>query len=486
MKIKFLLPLILLCYIAKAQTTGTIINVKDHGAVGDGVHDDTDPIRQSLILAGAGGTVYFPSGTYSIQELGASRGIIVLRNGVNMQGSGPANCHIKLSGGRTDPKSIFYQDYTNVPSVSNVTVDGIDFDGSIALQTFASTYQYCHAFSINNGSNIEVRNCKFQAFRGDGVLFGDTDEPTLNQRVTSNVNIHDNEFVNIYREGAMFCCTKGGSFFNNYVHGDGYLVGGVDIERHSANEAVLNISVYNNVFDFRDGNGPIERGAIIKYRRGVTMGYFYTGYPGGVADTLSGGHKVYNNTIYQGQIDCFGPINVIISNNTITNTYENITGVTRVSGPSINVSDSQSNTLGLTGVYVTNNVINSLIVGQGISFKRYANIIANNNTITNTPQSGIYLVNSSGIVNGNKITDVGTAAARVSGIGISANAGNSVVSNNTIKDTKSGTSRSVSWGVYIDTVNPTMAVSNNIAVNLYTGIIGGQTATGCSNGNVAQ
>ena len=40
------------------------INVKDFGAVGDGVHDDTKAIRAALDFLPEGGRLYFPEGTY--------------------------------------------------------------------------------------------------------------------------------------------------------------------------------------------------------------------------------------------------------------------------------------------------------------------------------------------------------------------------------------------------------------------------------------
>ena len=41
-------------------------NVKDFGAVGDGIADDTAAIRKAITEAGIGGTVYFPYGKYNI------------------------------------------------------------------------------------------------------------------------------------------------------------------------------------------------------------------------------------------------------------------------------------------------------------------------------------------------------------------------------------------------------------------------------------
>lgn len=454
---------------------GKQVNVKDHGAKADGVANDTQAIINSIIYAkeNALSTVYFPEGTYLISDIGKKKGIIPLLNGISLKGSGIATCHIKLSGGRYNPNSLFYQDWVKEPSVSNLVIEGINFDGNLANQRYDASYQYCLAFSINNGENIEIKNCKFESFRGDGCLFGDTFETSRNLRITSNVKVHDNEFYNIYREGAMFCCTKKAFFYDNYIHGSGYLVGGVDIERHSANETVLNISVYNNKFDFRDGFGPVERGAIVRYRRAVTMGFFYAGYANKTADQLSAGHQIYGNTIYQGQIDDWGHTNVSITGNTFTNTFETINGVSHVSTPVINVSDPAV-TSGLTSITVNNNTITSSMLGNGIYFNNYSGIIARFNKITNTRLDGISLKHASGIIDSNIIRNVGLSDSRASGIAIDGNCSNLIVSNNQVIDTHSGNARTISYAIRIQSANnSSMApkIVNNQGKNMFKDVI---------------
>ncbi|HEY9196361.1 MAG TPA: glycosyl hydrolase family 28-related protein, partial [Mucilaginibacter sp.] len=429
-----------------SAASSVTVNVKDHGAKGDGVTDDTEAIKSSLLFAKANGiaNIYFPDGTYMVGQTGNGGGIIQLVDGVGMVGNGPATCHIKLTGGRKNPNPLFYQYYVGTPSISNVVIQGIDFNGNLANQTFDASYQFCTALSINNGKNIEVKNCKFQSFRGDGLLFGDVFEPSLNARIVTGVKVHDCEFYNIYREATLFCCVNGASFYNNNVHGDGYLVGGVDIERHSVNEAVLNVSVYNNTFNFGDGYGPVERGGPkVRYRRAVTMGFFYDGYKNGVADSLSGHHKIYNNKIYQGQIDCWNIINVSISGNSFSNTYENISGVNYLTAPAINISDNGGVT-GLINVSADNNVINSAI-GNGIAFKNYTQVTGNANTITGTPLDGISVLSTSGCFYGNKVTDAGSSNSPCSGILINGNSSGLYVAKNQAKNTKAGNSRTMDY-----------------------------------------
>jgi Pectate lyase superfamily protein len=460
----------------RALNTTNAINVQSMGAKGDGVTDDTQAIINSLAKAVASNVpnIYFPDGTYLVSQAGNASGVIALANGVGMEGNSPSTCHIKLSGGRYNPPALFYQAWWSSPSISNIVIQGIDFDGQLSAQTYASTYQYGHALSINNGQNIVIESCKFENFRGDGLLFGDTFESSLNLRITYNVSVHDNEFFNIYREGTMFCCTNGGSFYNNNVHGNGYLVGGVDIERHSVNETVMNISVYNNLFNFDDGYGPVERGGpSARYRRAVTMGFFYSGYTNATADGRSGSHKIYNNTIYQGQIDCWGHTNVIISKNIFLNTYENITGVNMVSGPTVNIADPAITT-GLGGIAVNNNNINSGMPGNGIAFNHYTNVSANANTITNTQLDGITMYNASGVVDSNMVSNVGLVTQRASGIVINGNTSGLLVGFNTVSDTRTGNNRTVNYAVAMQSTNAGAVPPNifyNKGINLFAGLI---------------
>ena len=49
---------------AEDATPADWVNVRDYGAVGDGVTDDTMAIRRAVRAVGQGGTVYFPAGEY--------------------------------------------------------------------------------------------------------------------------------------------------------------------------------------------------------------------------------------------------------------------------------------------------------------------------------------------------------------------------------------------------------------------------------------
>jgi hypothetical protein len=142
---------------------------------------------------------------------------------------------------------------------------------------------------------------------------------------------------------------------------------------------------------------------------------------------------------------------VSLSGNTFSNTYENITGVSYLTAPAINVSDNAGAT-GLINISADNNIIHSEI-GNGITFKNYTKVTANGNTITDTPLDGISIFGTSGTFYGNNITDVGTLAAPASGILINGNASGLYVAANTAGNTTTGTNRTTDYVIKIGSAN---------------------------------
>ena len=146
------------------------ISVKDFGAVGNGIADDTTAI-QAALNAGASGSVYFPQGTYkTTTALSISANTTVKaddrRAVIFVQPE-----HAPVTWGVTGSTN-----YNNcfVLNGDNIIVDGLKLKGTneakyrtdngIQREEYA-----CGIRSVNN-SNIVIKNCMFEQF-GNGILF---------------------------------------------------------------------------------------------------------------------------------------------------------------------------------------------------------------------------------------------------------------------------------------------------------------------------
>ena len=111
-----------------------VVSVKDFGAVGDGVTDDTAAIQaaidslspQSLsVLYSKGGTVYFPSGQYRVTDT------IYLTKGVRLQGTlSGAGFSFSLTTAEPSPASTIVADFSSpdkivIDSVGHIVATGL-------------------------------------------------------------------------------------------------------------------------------------------------------------------------------------------------------------------------------------------------------------------------------------------------------------------------------------------------------------------------
>lgn len=135
-----------------------MINVKDFGAIGDGVADDRAAIQNAL-FAGAGGDIFFPDGKYLC---GKGEGFWCLQVPGGMRLMGP-----------TVGKAILLQ--APVPGSvrllqidsPGVTVENLILDGNKALQTPDSHRSGVFVTAVDT----IIRNVTTQNFTGDGLYF---------------------------------------------------------------------------------------------------------------------------------------------------------------------------------------------------------------------------------------------------------------------------------------------------------------------------
>lgn len=190
------------------SVSNAYFNVRDNGALGDGVTDDTIAIQGTIALAVAngGGIVLFPPGTYKVSSTLNVSGV-----GVHLRGFGastsiievPANANdtIKFSGvdsggifdlkissasPRTSGRSVFLE------QTANVVVERVNFEKQfIAIQ-------------IDGGYCQRIRNCSIGlAANGTGVFIGST--YALNDQYLDNIFVAGGAFsFRIQRSGAVW------------------------------------------------------------------------------------------------------------------------------------------------------------------------------------------------------------------------------------------------------------------------------------------
>jgi hypothetical protein len=166
--------------------TADIFNVKDFGAVGDGIADDTDKIQDAIDAANAngGGTVYIPCGKYSIKStILAKSNVAIIGDGENSELFQPADSVIFSVPSGPGPYQHVQSGFITilVANVDNVEIKNIKFDNSqlnpAKPYPSATGNNWFVAKCINAyvANNIKVTDCNFVC-AGQATAFQDVDQ----------------------------------------------------------------------------------------------------------------------------------------------------------------------------------------------------------------------------------------------------------------------------------------------------------------------
>lgn len=146
-----------------------IINVKNLGAVGDGVVDDSIAIRAALNF---GGCVYFPKGEYLCNNL-------IVNSNTKIIGDGIGSTILRLNSA-TNP--LF-----NCSGTSSLAKEMIEFESLTLMHNKTHTISGISGCLIVafNSKNINIRKVEFKQFNAYGILTKDLDnQQTLCEGVT--------------------------------------------------------------------------------------------------------------------------------------------------------------------------------------------------------------------------------------------------------------------------------------------------------------
>ena len=128
--------------VSYSMITGSPVNVKDYGAVGDGITDDSAAIALAVAALPSGGTVLFPVGTYLVS---ANATFTALTN-ITWEGAGQYASSIKIP-----------TDNLVFKSPVNVTFSRLGFLGSEVVGNQQSVW-------VSNYTNTSFIECYFAGF----------------------------------------------------------------------------------------------------------------------------------------------------------------------------------------------------------------------------------------------------------------------------------------------------------------------------------
>lgn len=133
-----------------------LANVKDYGAIGDGVSDDTKAFQTAIndVNQKGGGTVFVPEGTYSLNP-------IYLKENVHMRGEKRDTVILRLADDAPD-------DYTRLITTDDHTsIQSLTLDGN--YQNHPNGIEHMHCIFVDDHEQVLIKNNKIINAVGDGI-----------------------------------------------------------------------------------------------------------------------------------------------------------------------------------------------------------------------------------------------------------------------------------------------------------------------------
>lgn len=243
---------------------GSTVNVRDFGAVGDGVTDDTAAIQAAIdaCSAAGGGVVRIPqsSGSYRVnltyqQPTSTDYHLIALwlKDDVTIDATGATIEALKNNN--THGGFVSYSTRTNAHVIGGTWI------GDKALHSPLPAGEFCFAFIMSTSFSCSVKNAIIKNSRGDGVYVGGTPSTTWSSATISyDTEISGNQIINCGRNGISIVGAQRYVIADNIITGTyGYSPqAGIDVEpnySYAGNWGSVDGVIAGNVITENYGDG---------------------------------------------------------------------------------------------------------------------------------------------------------------------------------------------------------------------------------------
>lgn len=315
-------------YIPPKRARGSaILNVRDRGAHGDGIHDDTTAIQSSIdALPSDGGTIYIPAGTYVIDPTRNLR----LRSKMHLQLADGA----KLVAKRNDADRAYV---VMVYKVSDVEISGGQIVGDRDTH-LGTTGEWGHAIMVRGSSRVTIRDIHLSKCWGDGLSIGGAmvaGAPTI---ASQDVVVANVVSTNNRRQGLSIGRSSGVKVYDSeFSYSNGVAPGcGIDIEPDANDSGTTStVHIENCLVRNNQGNG------IQVYKRvsGVTIRHCTVVYNGGYGILAISPYKGYvalnrfEHNYLQGVMLRSATTSYQVSGNVFRNNHTRLHGVNTAINP---------------------------------------------------------------------------------------------------------------------------------------------------------